>query len=181
MLTCRYGHFIAVFLARVLGMPPDQDGDGRLGYHDFAWLAKAIQGEDLPEETFDKLCEQAGATDKLITKDQLYVMEKLYERSIEEDLDKLRALQTKGPAPQALAMAMPVGNLDIRSWLILDTPALEVYTSVFVDAGYDDTAALKDIECEEEHQELLANLDAAGIKRPHRRKIVRMLNAITPY
>ena len=81
--------------------------------------------------------------------------------------------------PQAVAMPA-VGNLDIKSWLILDTPALEVYTSVFVDAGYDDTAALKEIESEEERQELLANLDVAGIKKPHRRKIDRMLDAITP-
>ena len=79
--------------------PPDQDGDGRLGYHDFAWLAKAIQGEDLPEEAFDEMCEEYSATDKLMTKDQLYSMfefggEEATE-AMEEILDKLGALRTK--------------------------------------------------------------------------------------
>ena len=79
--------------------PPDQDGDGRLGYHDFAWLAKAIQGEDLPEEAFDEMCEEYGATDKLMTKDQLYSMFELggeeATEAMEEILDKLGALRTK--------------------------------------------------------------------------------------
>ena len=79
--------------------PGDQDGDGRLGYRDFAWLIKATEGEDLPEEAFDELCELVGATDKLMTKDQLYASFELGGEEatevIEEILDKLGALRTK--------------------------------------------------------------------------------------
>ena len=79
--------------------PHDQDCDGRLGYHDFAWLTKATQGEDLPEEAFDEICEECGATDKLMTKDQLYSMFELggeeATKAMEEILDKLGALRTK--------------------------------------------------------------------------------------
>ena len=53
----------------------DQDGDGRLGYEDMKWLSKTLSQEqdemDFPEEQFDVMCEQVGATDKLMTKDQL--------------------------------------------------------------------------------------------------------------
>ena len=38
------------------------------------WLVKATRGDELPEEKFDLLCEALVATDKLITKDQLYAM-----------------------------------------------------------------------------------------------------------
>ena len=73
-------------------------GDGG-GDHDFAWLTKATQGEDLPEEAFDEMCEECGATDKLMTKDQLYSMFELggeeATEAMEEILDKLGALRTK--------------------------------------------------------------------------------------
>ena len=81
--------------------PGDQDGDGRLGYHDFAWLVKTTQGEELPEEEFDAFCEKVGATNKLLTKDQLYEFFKRVEDEadvdvmevMEEILDKLAAFE----------------------------------------------------------------------------------------
>ena len=56
-----------------------------------AGLVKATEGEELPEEAFDEICEEAGVTDKLITEDQPYAS---YMGSIEEDWDKLK-VQTK--------------------------------------------------------------------------------------
>ena len=64
--------------------PHDQDGDGRLGYDDVIWLMKATNDEmnlecsackdwrrsDL-REGFDSGCKAVGATDKLMTRDQL--------------------------------------------------------------------------------------------------------------
>ena len=61
-----------------------------------AWLFKVVEDADFSEEEFDELCEVAGATDKLMTKDQLYAV--LNEGGAEffrEALYKLRALQTK--------------------------------------------------------------------------------------
>ena len=81
--------------------PGDQDGDGRLGYHDFAWLGKVTEDEELPEEAFDEVCEKVGATNKLLTKDQLYETFKRVEdeagvdvmEGMEEILDKLAAFE----------------------------------------------------------------------------------------
>ena len=77
--------------------PGDQDGDGRLGYHDFAWLVKTTQGEELPEEEFDAFCEKVGATNKLLTKDQLYASFQEEDEDVmevmEEILDNLAAFE----------------------------------------------------------------------------------------
>ena len=60
---------------------------------------KATRGLELSEEAFDKICEDTGATEKLITKDQLYAtFETGGEEStevIEEILEKLRVVRTK--------------------------------------------------------------------------------------
>ena len=78
--------------------PGDQDGDGRVGYHDFAWLIKASGNGEVPEEGFDKFCEEVGAINKLLTKDQLYAsFEKTingdFTEFIEETFDKLTAIE----------------------------------------------------------------------------------------
>ena len=77
--------------------PGDQDGDGRVGYHDFAWLIKASGNGEVPEEGFDKFCEEVGAINKLLTKDQLYASSELIDweltEFIEETLDKLTAFE----------------------------------------------------------------------------------------
>ena len=80
--------------------PYDQDGDGRLGYDDFLWLIKikATNTTDakVSAETFDEFCEVLGATDKFITKDQLYAAYKeVGFGSIEQDWDKLKHPRTK--------------------------------------------------------------------------------------
>ena len=71
----------------------DQDGDGRLGYTDLAWLVKATNTPDtvLSRAAFDKICEDVGAFDKLITKEHLHSAYEAGMGSIEEDWDKLKA------------------------------------------------------------------------------------------
>ena len=77
--------------------PGDQDGDGRLGYHDCAWLDKATGSDDLSWATFDEVCEKVGATNKLLTKDQLYAWFEEEDEDVmevmEELLDKLAAFE----------------------------------------------------------------------------------------
>ena len=79
--------------------PGDQDGDGRVGYHDLAWLVKAMEDRELPEEAFDNICETVGAINKLLTKDQLYawfeseVEDEDVMEAMEETLDKLTAFE----------------------------------------------------------------------------------------
>ena len=76
--------------------PHDQDDDGRLGYEDMVWLVKA-RGEatELSKGDFDDDCKTIGATDKLMTKDQLHALYEVHGWSIEKDWAKLRALRTK--------------------------------------------------------------------------------------
>ena len=74
--------------------PGDQDGDGRLGYNDFAWLDKAIGDGDLWEGTFDEeICEKLGATNKLLTKDQLYAWFEFEVEDLVEDVDVMEAME----------------------------------------------------------------------------------------
>ena len=72
--------------------PGDQDGDGRLGYHDFAWLGASFELDTLlPEEAFGEVCEKVGATNKLLTKDQLYEFFKRVED--EADVDVMEVME----------------------------------------------------------------------------------------
>ena len=69
-------------------------------------------------------------------------------------------------------------NMDILTWLTASSSALAVYAPVFEEAGYEDVSLLRDIEDDQERQELLSALDNASIKRPHRRRVEKMLQAL---
>ena len=90
-----------------LKYPPtdDQDGDGRLGYEDTVWLMKATDPTDVQLEwstaNFAEICDFLGASDKLISKDQLYVSYESRLGSIEEDWDRIRALRPKQKPPRS--------------------------------------------------------------------------------
>ena len=69
----------------------DQDGDGKLGYDDVAWLMKATHDDAWSTKHHDEACAVVGATDKLITKEQLFASYQSRLDAIEEDWSKLKA------------------------------------------------------------------------------------------
>ena len=65
----------------------DQDGDGKLGYDDVAWLMKATltpPDDAWSTKNHDEVCAVVGAADKLITKEQFFASYETRLASIEE-------------------------------------------------------------------------------------------------
>ena len=65
----------------------DQDGDGKLGYDDVAWLMKATltpPDDAWSSKNHDEVCAVVGAADKLITKEQFFASYETRLASIEE-------------------------------------------------------------------------------------------------
>ena len=84
----------------------------------------------------------------------------------------------QSPQSQGAAAA---DDVKIAAWLTSINSALVSYEAVFVDEGYENVGMLKEIEGEEDREELLVALDAAGIKKPHRKKIQKALQALCGY